>query len=207
MPLRSHVVPYVILLVNLWSYCLFLFLTSKYWLRRMRTNTLSKTSLYRLTSCNLHIWIHKYWPLCMCVYFQVSEGKVDKATGIFYKALQNIPWAKVWDKDEKVIFHNSSWPVYFVCVFSFLNCTHKILIISLCLCVCVIVYECKCAFLQICVYGACVRSGFVHGWSAVVPGAPAGVCRSYDRERTATQTAFRRTGYTAGGLTYASFKN
>ncbi|KAI4804197.1 hypothetical protein KUCAC02_025831 [Chaenocephalus aceratus] len=31
----------------------------------------------------------------MYMYFLVSEGKVDKATGIFYKALQNIPWAKV----------------------------------------------------------------------------------------------------------------
>uniref|UniRef100_A0A8P4KAS2 NRDE-2, necessary for RNA interference, domain containing n=1 Tax=Dicentrarchus labrax TaxID=13489 RepID=A0A8P4KAS2_DICLA len=30
----------------------------------------------------------------MYMHFLVSEGKVDKATGIFYKALQNIPWAK-----------------------------------------------------------------------------------------------------------------
>uniref|UniRef100_A0A7N5ZT17 NRDE-2, necessary for RNA interference, domain containing n=1 Tax=Anabas testudineus TaxID=64144 RepID=A0A7N5ZT17_ANATE len=31
----------------------------------------------------------------MYMHFLVSEGKVDKATGIFYRALQNIPWAKV----------------------------------------------------------------------------------------------------------------
>ncbi|TMS21475.1 Protein NRDE2-like protein [Larimichthys crocea] len=30
----------------------------------------------------------------MYMHFLMSEGKVDKATGIFYKALQNIPWAK-----------------------------------------------------------------------------------------------------------------
>ncbi|XP_070834915.1 nuclear exosome regulator NRDE2 [Chaetodon trifascialis] len=30
----------------------------------------------------------------MYMHFLVSEGKVDKATGIFYKALQNVPWAK-----------------------------------------------------------------------------------------------------------------
>nr|XP_046268144.1 nuclear exosome regulator NRDE2 isoform X2 [Scatophagus argus] len=30
----------------------------------------------------------------MYMHFLVSEGKVDKATGIFYKALQNIPWVK-----------------------------------------------------------------------------------------------------------------
>ncbi|KAM9708280.1 LOW QUALITY PROTEIN: nuclear exosome regulator NRDE2 [Menidia menidia] len=30
----------------------------------------------------------------MYIHFLVSEGKVDKARGIFYKALQNIPWVK-----------------------------------------------------------------------------------------------------------------
>lgn len=38
-----------------------------------------------------------------CVYWQVSEGKVDKATGIFYKALQNIPWAKVSYRQKRDI--------------------------------------------------------------------------------------------------------
>lgn len=51
-----------------------------------------------------------------------------------------------------------------------------------------------------CIWHVCVTSGFVHGWSAAVPSASAGVCRSYDREGTPTQTAFRRTGYTTGGL-------
>lgn len=60
--------------------------------------------------------------------------------------------------------------------------------------------EHKFAFLQICVYGMCVTSGFVHGRSAAVPSASAGVCRSYNREGTPTQTAFRGTGYTTGGL-------
>ncbi|KAM9842131.1 nuclear exosome regulator NRDE2 [Aulostomus maculatus] len=30
----------------------------------------------------------------MYIHFLVSEGKVEKATGLFYKALQNIPWVK-----------------------------------------------------------------------------------------------------------------
>ena len=79
-------------------------------------------------------------------------------------------------------------------------------LLSLCVCVCVCLggcdcsNECKFAFLQICVHGMCVTSGFVHGRSAAVPWASAGVCRSYDREGTPTPTAFRGTGYTTGGL-------
>ncbi|XP_037343086.2 nuclear exosome regulator NRDE2 [Pungitius pungitius] len=40
----------------------------------------------------------------MYMYFLVSEGKVDKATGIFYKALQNIPWAKGLYMDAVKLF-------------------------------------------------------------------------------------------------------
>ncbi|KAK5916381.1 hypothetical protein CgunFtcFv8_011371 [Champsocephalus gunnari] len=40
----------------------------------------------------------------MYMYFLVSEGKVDKATGIFYKALQNIPWAKGLYMDAAQLF-------------------------------------------------------------------------------------------------------
>ncbi|XP_019940521.2 nuclear exosome regulator NRDE2 [Paralichthys olivaceus] len=40
----------------------------------------------------------------MYMYFLVSEGKVDKATGIFYKALQNIPWAKGLYMDAVQLF-------------------------------------------------------------------------------------------------------
>lgn len=31
----------------------------------------------------------------VCMTLKVSDGKMDKAVGIFYKALQNVPWAKV----------------------------------------------------------------------------------------------------------------
>lgn len=48
--------------------------------------------------------------------------------------------------------------------------------------------------------GMCVKSGFVYGRSAAVPHSHAGVCGCDDRERTPTETAFRRTGYTAGGV-------
>lgn len=62
------------------------------------------------------------------------------------------------------------------------------------------VCACKiCIFANVyCVYGVHVRSGFVHGRSAVVPWAHAGVCWCDDRERTSTQAACRRTGYTPG---------
>ncbi|XP_068574148.1 nuclear exosome regulator NRDE2 [Cebidichthys violaceus] len=40
----------------------------------------------------------------MYMHFLVSEGKVDKATGIFYKALQNIPWAKGLYMDAVQLF-------------------------------------------------------------------------------------------------------
>ncbi|XP_063765463.1 nuclear exosome regulator NRDE2 isoform X2 [Eleginops maclovinus] len=40
----------------------------------------------------------------MYIHFLVSEGKVDKATGIFYKALQNIPWAKGLYMDAVQLF-------------------------------------------------------------------------------------------------------
>lgn len=38
---------------------------------------------------------------------QVSEGKVDKATGLFYRALQHVPWAKVRHRhSSKLSYHN-----------------------------------------------------------------------------------------------------
>ncbi|KAG7509979.1 NRDE2-like [Solea senegalensis] len=40
----------------------------------------------------------------MYMYFLVSEGKVDKATSIFYKALQNIPWVKGLYMDAVKLF-------------------------------------------------------------------------------------------------------
>ncbi|XP_022606427.1 protein NRDE2 homolog [Seriola dumerili] len=40
----------------------------------------------------------------MYMHFLVSEGKVDKATGIFYKALQNIPWVKGLYMDAVQLF-------------------------------------------------------------------------------------------------------
>ncbi|KAK5617501.1 hypothetical protein CRENBAI_005187 [Crenichthys baileyi] len=40
----------------------------------------------------------------MYIHFLVSEGKVDKARGIFYKALQNIPWAKGLYMDAVQLF-------------------------------------------------------------------------------------------------------
>ncbi|XP_004559358.3 nuclear exosome regulator NRDE2 [Maylandia zebra] len=40
----------------------------------------------------------------MYIYFLVCEGKVDKATGIFYKALQNIPWCKGLYMDAAQLF-------------------------------------------------------------------------------------------------------
>ncbi|XP_026157598.1 nuclear exosome regulator NRDE2 isoform X2 [Mastacembelus armatus] len=40
----------------------------------------------------------------MYMHFLVSEGKVDKATGIFYRALQNIPWAKGLYMDAVQLF-------------------------------------------------------------------------------------------------------
>ncbi|XP_028294581.1 protein NRDE2 homolog [Gouania willdenowi] len=40
----------------------------------------------------------------MYVYFLVSEGKTDKAKGIFYKALQNIPWVKGLYMDAVQLF-------------------------------------------------------------------------------------------------------
>ncbi|KAF1375128.1 hypothetical protein PFLUV_G00236260 [Perca fluviatilis] len=40
----------------------------------------------------------------MYMHFLVSEGKGDKATGIFYKALQNIPWAKGLYMDAVQLF-------------------------------------------------------------------------------------------------------
>uniref|UniRef100_A0A3Q0S8C7 NRDE-2, necessary for RNA interference, domain containing n=1 Tax=Amphilophus citrinellus TaxID=61819 RepID=A0A3Q0S8C7_AMPCI len=40
----------------------------------------------------------------MYIHFLVSEGKVDKAKGIFYKALQNIPWAKGLYMDAVQLF-------------------------------------------------------------------------------------------------------
>uniref|UniRef100_A0A4W6FCV2 NRDE-2, necessary for RNA interference, domain containing n=1 Tax=Lates calcarifer TaxID=8187 RepID=A0A4W6FCV2_LATCA len=40
----------------------------------------------------------------MYMHFLVSEGKVDKATGIFYKALQNVPWAKGLYMDAVQLF-------------------------------------------------------------------------------------------------------
>ncbi|XP_060918873.1 nuclear exosome regulator NRDE2 [Labrus mixtus] len=45
-------------------------------------------------------------PLLWRMYmnFLVSEGKVDKAKGIFYKALQNIPWAKGLYMDAVQLF-------------------------------------------------------------------------------------------------------
>lgn len=69
-----------------------------------------------------------------------------------------------------------------------------------------------CVWMNICifanVYGVLVRSGCVHGWSAVVPRTHAGVCWRDDGERTATQAARRRTGYTPGGVnTDALFRN
>uniref|UniRef100_A0A8D0D0N6 NRDE-2, necessary for RNA interference, domain containing n=1 Tax=Sander lucioperca TaxID=283035 RepID=A0A8D0D0N6_SANLU len=42
------------------------------------------------------------WRLYM--HFLVSEGKGDKATGIFYKALQNVPWAKGLYMDAVQLF-------------------------------------------------------------------------------------------------------
>uniref|UniRef100_A0A3B4YXD0 NRDE-2, necessary for RNA interference, domain containing n=1 Tax=Stegastes partitus TaxID=144197 RepID=A0A3B4YXD0_9TELE len=40
----------------------------------------------------------------MYIHFLVSEGKVDRARGIFYKALQNIPWAKGLYMDAVQLF-------------------------------------------------------------------------------------------------------
>ncbi|XP_041828483.1 nuclear exosome regulator NRDE2 isoform X2 [Melanotaenia boesemani] len=40
----------------------------------------------------------------MYMYFLVSEGNVDKARGIFYKALQNIPWVKGLYMDAMQLF-------------------------------------------------------------------------------------------------------
>ncbi|KAM4724554.1 nuclear exosome regulator NRDE2 [Anableps anableps] len=40
----------------------------------------------------------------MYIHFLVSEGKVDKARGIFYKALQNIPWVKGLYMDAVELF-------------------------------------------------------------------------------------------------------
>ncbi|XP_047183296.1 nuclear exosome regulator NRDE2 isoform X2 [Scophthalmus maximus] len=40
----------------------------------------------------------------MYMHFLVSEGKVDKATGILYRALQNIPWAKGLYMDAVQLF-------------------------------------------------------------------------------------------------------
>ncbi|XP_054470331.1 nuclear exosome regulator NRDE2, partial [Anoplopoma fimbria] len=40
----------------------------------------------------------------MYMHFLVSEGKVDKATGIFYRALQNIPWTKGLYMDAVQLF-------------------------------------------------------------------------------------------------------
>ena len=68
-----------------------------------------------------------------------------------------------------------------------------------CACLCMCIYICIFANV-FCVYGVHVRSGCVHGRSAVVPWAAAGVCWCDDRERTPTQAACRRTGYTPGGV-------
>ncbi|KAM9777889.1 nuclear exosome regulator NRDE2 [Neosynchiropus ocellatus] len=40
----------------------------------------------------------------MYMYFLVSEGKLEKARGLFYKALQNIPWAKGLYMDAALLF-------------------------------------------------------------------------------------------------------
>lgn len=40
----------------------------------------------------------------MYIHFLVSEGKADKAKGIFYKALQNVPWAKGLYMDAVQLF-------------------------------------------------------------------------------------------------------
>ncbi|KAM3594793.1 uncharacterized protein V6R79_014315 [Siganus canaliculatus] len=43
----------------------------------------------------------------MYIHFLVSEGRVDKAKGIFYKALQNIPWSKGLYMDCVQLFPDS----------------------------------------------------------------------------------------------------
>lgn len=40
----------------------------------------------------------------MYMYFLVSDGKVDQAKGIFYKALQNVPWSKGLYMDAVLLF-------------------------------------------------------------------------------------------------------
>lgn len=76
----------------------------------------------------------------MCVDFQVSDGKADKAMGIFYKALQNVPWAKVRSNDM------SQQQLNVFCFFW--NCSLENVFLSLSL-VWMIVCDCKFAFLQI----------------------------------------------------------
>ncbi|XP_057716285.1 nuclear exosome regulator NRDE2 [Corythoichthys intestinalis] len=42
----------------------------------------------------------------MYIHYLVSEGKTDKAKGLFYKALQNIPWVKGLYMDAVQLFHD-----------------------------------------------------------------------------------------------------
>lgn len=63
---------------------------------------------------------------------------------------------------------------------------------------------------NVCMAPLSVTPGLVHGRSAAVPRASAGVCGSNDGERAASQAAFRRTGYSTGGLnthTHIPLKN
>lgn len=54
----------------------------------VRTYTYSKTSLYRLTLCDVHIWMHKYWPSVKSnahvVYLQTSKQKPQGSYRIFF---------------------------------------------------------------------------------------------------------------------------
>lgn len=105
---------------------------------------------------------------------QLSEGMVDKAKGIFYKALQHIPWVKVSSHTHSA----QTFPPFVLLLLLLL--IEMLQIKNIC----------------------ALNTGFLPGWSAAVSRANAGVCRFNDGERAPTAAAFRRTGYTAGVVTW-----
>lgn len=147
---------------------------------RMFSSNIDKYSLlYVLTMC---LWVSRFQ---MGRWRKLSESFIRLyrmcpgprwATDMFQQQLITIcffrksPWKKV--------FSSRSFPGVHVCTWIYI-----------------------CIFANgYCVYGVHVSSGCVHGRSAVVPRAHTGVCWCDDRERTPTETAYRRTGHTPGGV-------
>ena len=169
-----------------------------------------------------------YMFLNVCL--QVSEGKVDTAKAIFYKALQNVPWSKVTtththtdtdrQTDRHYVYRLSTLPRFlalYICMwlliltmYDYYTCLqYECCFVSMCS-----IHVCCCAWhVYTCIYIICegIQSfllinvfalwlGFVHGRSAAVPGTPTGVCGPHDGEGTASQTAPRGVGYTTWRL-------